>query len=110
MKLLYSVQRYGADVVGGSEAAARMFAEHLVERGHDVHVLTSCALSYVDWANVLPPGTEEINGVTVHRLPVADLRRPEKFGPLHGWMIAGPRPSPLFEQQRWAKQIGRAHV
>ena len=106
MRILYTVQRYGASIVGGSEAAARQFAEHLATSGHEVEVLTSCAQSYVDWANVYEPGSEEINGVIVHRLPVADVRRDEKFGRLHGWMVAGPKPAPLFEQQRWAKHMG----
>jgi glycosyltransferase involved in cell wall biosynthesis len=106
MRILYAVQRYGEEVVGGSEAAARAFAEHLAARGHEVEVVTSCARSYVDWANVYEAGMSELNGVTVHRLPVSDIRRPEKFGPLHNWMIHGPRPVPMFEQQRWAKHMG----
>lgn len=106
MKILYSVQRYGENVVGGSEAAARAFAEHLAASGHEVSVVTSCAQSYSDWANVYPPGREELNGVTIRRLPVTEPRRPEKFGPLHQWMIEGPKPSPLFVQQRWAKHMG----
>ena len=92
--------------MGGSEAAARAFSEHLVRRGHEVEVVTSCAQSYVDWANVYEPGTEELNGVIIHRLPVTELRRPEKFGPLHNWMINGPAPAPLFEQHRWSKHMG----
>ena len=81
MRILYAVQRYGTvGSVGGSEAAARAFAEHLVDRDHDVEVVTSCAQSYVDWANVYPPGVEELNGVTVHRLEAADVRRPERVG------------------------------
>ena len=106
MRILYAVQRYGESIVGGSEAAARSFAEHLTVRGHSVEVVTSCATSYVDWANVFEPGTEKLHGVTVHRLPVDDIRRPETFGPLHSWMIQGPRPQPLFQQQRWAKHMG----
>jgi glycosyltransferase involved in cell wall biosynthesis len=106
MRILYTVQRYGESVVGGSEAAARAFAEHLARAGHEVEVATSCAQSYVDWANVFDPGVEIINDVTVHRLPVADLRRPERFGPIHEWMVHGPRPAPLFEQMRWAKLMG----
>lgn len=106
MKILYTVQRYGKEVVGGSEAAARAFAEQLASRGHAVEVVTSCARSYTDWANSYPPGSQELNGVVVHRLPVTDVRRPEKFGRLHQWMIEGPRPAPLFEQQRWAKHMG----
>ena len=106
MRILYTAQRYGETIVGGSEAATRMFAEHLAANGHHVEALTSCAQSYVDWANVYDPGTTELNGVVVHRLPVADIRRPEKFGRLHGWAMGGPKPLPLFQQQRWAKHMG----
>ena len=107
MRILYVVQRYGEQIVGGSEAAARSFAEHLAGRGHEVEVLTSCAQSYVDWANAYPPGTERLHGVTVHRLPVSQPRTPERFGPHprvdgHGH----PRPAPLFVQRRWAKHMG----
>jgi len=106
VKILYSVQRYGDDIVGGSESACRNFAERLVERGHDVEVLTSCARSYVDWKNAYDPGTELINGVTVHRLPVREPRRPEIFGPLDNWVHTGPHPVPKYLQQHWAKAMG----
>ena len=106
MKLLYTVQRYGEDIVGGSEAACRLFAERLAERGHSVEVVTSCAHSYVDWADEYEPGTTELNGVTVHRLPVTALRTVEEFGPLNEWTILGPRPIPLFQQQRWMRLMG----
>jgi hypothetical protein len=45
----------------------------MAARGHDIEVATTCATSYVDWANEFPPGSEEIAGVAVHRFPV---RRP----------------------------------
>jgi glycosyltransferase involved in cell wall biosynthesis len=106
MRLLYSVQRFGEELVGGSEAAALAFSEALVRRGHEVEVVTSCARSHADWANVYPPGTEEVRGVTVHRLPTRDIRRAERFDRLHHWVLSGPRPVPLFEQQRWAQMLG----
>jgi len=106
MRILYAVQRYGADIVGGSEAACRMFAEQLVGRGHDVSVLTSCAKSYVDWADYYEPGVSTIRGVTVHRLPSVGPRRVEVFGPLDQWMHSGPHPVPLASQQRWTKAMG----
>ncbi len=106
MRLLYTVQRYGEDIVGGSEAACRLFAERLAGRGHDVEVVTSCARSYVDWADEYEPGTTELNGVIVHRLPVIALRTVEDFGPLNDWTILGPRPIPLFQQQRWMRLMG----
>lgn len=68
MKVGYVVPRYGAEVVGGAEHAARMFAERLAERpGWDIEVLTTCAVDSNTWANHYPPGTVELNGVQVHR-------------------------------------------
>ena len=43
------VQRYGPEVNGGAEDAARAVAEHLTALG-EVHVLTTCALDYTTWA------------------------------------------------------------
>ena len=56
MRVLYVVQRYGEQIAGGAEQHARAFAERLVERDHRVTVLTTCAQSYVDWANAYPRG------------------------------------------------------
>ena len=53
MKLAFVVQRYGADIAGGSEAHCRELAERLSSR-HDITVLTSCARDYVTWANAFP--------------------------------------------------------
>ena len=106
MKLLYTVQRYGDDIVGGSEAACRHFAEHLVQRGHHVEVVTSCARSQVDWTDDYEPGTTEINGVLVHRLSVANPGSMKQGGSLDQWMMLGPRPIPLFQQQRWIVLLG----
>ncbi len=79
MRLLFVVQRYGESVAGGAEQACRSFAERLAARGHDVHAASSCATSYVDWANELPAGTTVENDVTVHRFPVDRLRRTGQF-------------------------------
>jgi glycosyltransferase involved in cell wall biosynthesis len=106
MKVLYTVQRYGRDIVGGSESACRQFAEHLVERGHHVEVVTSCARRYTDWADEYPAGSSELDGVLVHRLPVVAERTDQRFGPLNHWTIHGPRPIPLFQQRRWAQLMG----
>jgi glycosyltransferase involved in cell wall biosynthesis len=106
VRILYTVQRYGEDIVGGSEAACRLFAEQLVRRGHEVEVVTSCARSYVDWADEYLPGTAVCNGVLVHRLPVASIRTVDSFGPLNDWTILGPRPIPAFQQERWMSEMG----
>jgi glycosyltransferase involved in cell wall biosynthesis len=106
MKILYVVQRYGEKIVGGSEAACRLFSEELVRRGHHVEVLTSCAHSYIDWADEYEAGSEEVNGVMVHRLPVIERRTEEVFGQFHPYVMSHPASVPLFEQQRWAKVMG----
>jgi len=79
VKLAIVIQRYGADVNGGAELHARYIAEHLAPH-HEVDVLTTCALDYITWANALPPGTEDVNGVRVRRFRVARPRRPVEFG------------------------------
>jgi len=99
-------QRYGERIVGGAEAACRMFAEHLAERSHEVHVLTSTAHEYTSWRNEYQAGESVINDVTVRRLAVRTERTPEIFGPMHSWMIHGPKPTPTFQQRRWADLTG----
>ena len=106
MRLLFVVQRYGVEIFGGAEQASRMFATRLAARGHDVEVLTSCALSYVDWADHYPPGTSVLEGVTVHRLPVVAPRDPAMFGPLNGRVNANPHPTPLLLQRHWLRMQG----
>lgn len=106
MKLLYVVQRYGADIVGGSEAACRSFAEQLAGRGHEVEVLTSCAHSYVTWENHYSPGAETINGVIVNRLPVSSQRIPTKFGPQDQFLMSGRGRPTWFQHRQWAKLMG----
>jgi glycosyltransferase involved in cell wall biosynthesis len=42
-------------------------------------VLTTCAHNYITWRNDLPAGRESLNGVPVHRFPVARERVVEQF-------------------------------
>jgi glycosyltransferase involved in cell wall biosynthesis len=56
-------------------------AEHLSKYA-EVEVLTSCARDYVTWQNELPPGRDEVNGLTVWRFPVRRPRSLERFGRL----------------------------
>ncbi len=106
MRLLFVVQRYGREVAGGAELHCREFATRLAERRHRVDVLTSCALSYVDWANAYPAGTEELDGVRVHRLPVAAPRDDRLFGPLNARTVWSHRRVPLFLQHQWMRSQG----
>jgi glycosyltransferase involved in cell wall biosynthesis len=106
MRLLYVVQRYGHEVAGGAELHCRQFATRLAERGHDVEVLTSCAMNYTDWANDYPAGTTELDGVSVHRLPAAARRDDRFFGPMNARAVYGHKPVPLFLQAEWMRMQG----
>ncbi|MEY4634248.1 MAG: hypothetical protein RJA55_46 [Acidobacteriota bacterium] len=80
MKVAVVVQRYGADINGGAEQHARYVAEHLGKHVQ-VEVLTTCAhRDYISWKNELPAGKEVVNGIAVHRFPVAVERDPIEFG------------------------------
>ena len=73
MKLACVIQRFGAEVTGGSERHCRVIAEQLASH-HDVTVLTSCAQDYVTWRNVYPAGASRAGSVNVLRFPVARER------------------------------------
>lgn len=81
MKIGFVVQRYGTEVVGGAELHCRWVAEQVAAR-HQVEVLTTTATDYLSWANVLPAGISNVNGVTVRRFPVARGRDVATFDPI----------------------------
>jgi glycosyltransferase involved in cell wall biosynthesis len=106
VRLLFVVQRYGAEVCGGAEQHAREFASRLAARGHQVEVLTSCAVDYLDWANAYPPGDTTIDGVLVHRLPVVRPRDNELFAALSSRVFACPVRVAPHLQHEWIRQQG----
>lgn len=106
LRLGIVVQRYGADVPGGAELLARELATRLAAAGHDVHVATTCARSYADWADEYEPGTTHVDGVAVHRFRVARPRDPEQFADLAGRVTAGVEPVPLELQEEWMRLQG----
>jgi glycosyltransferase involved in cell wall biosynthesis len=106
MRLLYVVQRYGETIAGGAEQHCREMAERMAERGHHVEVATTCAHSYVDWANVFPPGVSPINGVAVHRFPVAQPRNNALFDALSRRVMNGRGVLPLTLQREWMRKQG----
>ncbi|MBS1836666.1 MAG: glycosyltransferase family 4 protein [Actinobacteria bacterium] len=105
MRLLYCVQRYGPEVGGGAEAACRMFAERMAARRHHVEVVTSCAVDYHSWADSYAPGTSELNGVVVHRLPVRAERTTAQFGPVSSRVLVPPRAA-LAVERDWVRVQG----
>jgi len=88
VKLACVVQRYGADIAGGSEAHCRAVAERLA-RHHSVTVLTSCARDYVTWGNAYPAGDSLDNGVRVRRFSVRQTRKLGPFSDLSDEVFDG---------------------
>ncbi len=106
MKLAFVTPRYGTEVIGGAETAARMLAERLCQRpGWEVEVLTSCAMDHLTWANTEPPGTSVLNGVTVHRFSTASRRQLDYFD-LDAKIRLAPTVVGLAEARRWVALNG----
>jgi glycosyltransferase involved in cell wall biosynthesis len=103
VKLAFVVQRYGAEIAGGSEGHCRQLAERLVPR-HDITVLTTCARDYVTWENEYPPGETTENGVRVIRFPVAQPRHLKAFADLSDEVFDGGA-SPEREES-WFRENG----
>jgi glycosyltransferase involved in cell wall biosynthesis len=78
VRLAFIVQRYGTEILGGSEYHCRLIAERLAER-HQVEVLTTCAREYITWRNEYPEGQDRVRGVTVRRFANARTREIETF-------------------------------
>jgi glycosyltransferase involved in cell wall biosynthesis len=105
-KVAFVTPRYGPEVMGGAETAARQLAEHLAaDCGWSVEVFSSCALDHITWADVLPPGDRMENGVTVHRFRSASGRVPE-FYELDGRLRAAPAQASMNEARRWLEYNG----
>lgn len=106
MRLLFVVQRYGPDIVGGSERCCLEFAERLAARGHEVHVATSCATGYFTWANRYPPSSGELNGVMVHRFETPAPRDNRTFEPYNQLITNGPEEPSPGAADLWSRLLG----
>ena len=106
MRILYVVQRYGETIAGGAEQHCREMAERMAQRGHHVEVATTCAPSYVDWADAYEPGRSTVDGVVVHRFRVAAPRDNNRFDELNRRMTQGRGAAPLFVQREWMREQG----
>jgi len=86
MRLAFVIQRYGGEVLGGSEQLCRLVAEHLA-LNHDIDVLTTCARDYVTWKNDYPEGADRVKGVTVRRFANARTRDIDAFNRYSDWIL-----------------------
>ncbi len=103
MKLAFIIQRYGTEILGGSEYHCRLIAERLSER-HEVEVLTTCARDYITWKNEYPEGPDRVRGVTVRRFANTRTRDIQAFNRYSDWIFNNPHDR--NDEIEWLKQQG----
>jgi len=103
LKIAFIVQRYGTEILGGSEYHCRLIAERLAPK-HQVEVLTTCASDYVSWKNEYPEGTDRIRGVTVRRFANARTRDINAFNRYSEWIFTSPHTRD--DEMEWVRQQG----
>jgi glycosyltransferase involved in cell wall biosynthesis len=103
MKIAFVVQRYGTEILGGSEYHCRLIAERLAPK-HQVEVLTTCAQDYITWKNEYPEGADRVRGVTVRRFANARTRDIEAFNRYSEWIFTSPHTH--ADEMEWLKQQG----
>ena len=102
-QIAFVVQRYGADVTGGSESLARAVAERL-SASHRITVFTTCARDYVTWRNELPEGVEESGGVRIRRFRVEEERDLQAFNAFSERLYD--RPHSPEDESAWLRRQG----
>lgn len=102
-KIAIVVQRYGDEINGGAEYHAKLIAERLV-KFYDVEVFTTTALDYITWEPFFSEGKSLVNGISVHRFHVLQIRDPKRFGEIQEFIFN--QEHSLQDEMEWLKREG----
>jgi glycosyltransferase involved in cell wall biosynthesis len=103
LKIAFIVQRYGTEILGGSEYHCRLIAERLAPK-HQVEVLTTCAQDYITWDNEYAEGADRVRGVTVRRFANARSRDIHAFNRYSEWIFTSEHTA--ADEMEWLRQQG----
>jgi len=103
LRLCFVIQRYGLEVAGGSELHCRWLAGRLAAR-HQVQVVTTTALDYLEWANHYAPGAAVVDGIPVTRHRVERPRSIRRFAALSALVFDGAHSR--ADEIEWAEENG----